>query len=99
MPARKLHPATTTRDDQLFNELFFKMEITNLRNPVISVTTPSTAGAEFSIKHNLGHVPNGYILCGASSDCRLYDGVTASDAQTLYLRATAANVSVKILVF
>ncbi len=70
-------------------------------NLLLSVLTFTfaAAGAEVGVAHRLGVVPQGYYIVGsASAPPQVYDGVTATDATTLYLRATAPG-TVRVAVF
>lgn len=96
--ARKLYPASNPRDDRLFDELFFRRELLEARNPVITVETPATPGDDFEVVHEMGRVPRGYVLIRASAPCQIYDGSGEWDDQTLSLRATEASVEIDVLV-
>lgn len=57
----------------------------------------TAANSEVKINHSLGRLPLGYILIGASAAMSLYNGVTASSVQDIYVRSSATG-SATILV-
>jgi len=65
----------------------------------VSVTSHATPGTEFSVAHTLGKTPTGYIVTGQAGAGTIYDGTTANDATTLYLRSDASSVSFRVMVF
>lgn len=59
----------------------------------VSATTDT---AEFAVPHGLGLVPTGYAVVGKSADVGVYDSGTAHDKTNLYLKATAAGVTITL---
>lgn len=96
--AQKLYPASNPRDDRLFDELFYRRELLEARNPVVQVETPSTPGESFDVMHDLGRVARGYLVIRASAPCQVYDGADEWDERKLSLRATAGSVTLDVLV-
>ena len=75
----------TTKDNLSFNVISFAF---------------TAAGKELGVPHGLGSAPTGYMIVGTAATLApaIYDGITATDATTLYLRATAAG-TVRVGVF
>lgn len=96
--AQKLYPASNPRDDRLFDELFYRRELLEARNPVVQVETPPTPGDSFDVVHDLGRVARGYLVIRTSAPCQVYDGEDEWDQRKLSLRATAASVTIDVLV-
>lgn len=63
-----------------------------------SVVTPGVANTDFTITHNLGRVPVGYIPMTKSAACDIYTGSVAATTTQLTLRATAIGVTVPIFI-
>lgn len=96
--AIKPFPASNPRDDQLFNQLFYHFNLHNLANPILTAITPETPDTDFMLYHQLNRVPIGYILLNTSEPCTLYNGSTEWTKQYISLRATAADVKIKVLI-
>lgn len=64
-----------------------------------SSTTPGVANTDFTVTHNLGRIPVGYIPVTKSAATDVYTGSVAATATQLTLRATGTNVSVKCFIF
>lgn len=62
------------------------------------VTTPG-ANVEFEIEHGFGVIPVGYLVIKADQAGAVYLGATAWDTERIYLKATAATMVLRILVF
>jgi hypothetical protein len=65
----------------------------------VEVVTHATPGTEFSVAHELGKVPTGYIVYGQSAAGSVYDGATANTAATLYLKSDVSSKTFRLLVF
>lgn len=65
----------------------------------ISVTSHASTGTEFSVAHDLGKVPTGYIVYGQSIAGTVYDGSTSNTTTTLYLKSDASSGVFRLLVF
>lgn len=65
----------------------------------VSVQSHATPGTEFSVTHSLGKVPTGYIVYGQTGAGSVYDGTTANNKTTLYLRSDVSAVTFKLLIF
>lgn len=63
---------------------------------------PATFGAantELAVIHNLGYVPNGYLVIQNSNGGVIYTSTTAATATTIYLKSTVASTAVTLIVF
>ena len=50
----------------------------------------SASGVELKIEHGLGRVPRGYLVVSRATANVVYDGVSPSDQNYIYLRANGA---------
>lgn len=62
------------------------------------LTVSAAASGEVSISHDLKRTPIGYMVVGRSASGDPYDGTTANDESTFYLRSTTNNVYKIILI-
>lgn len=69
----------------------------NLDATTVSVTF-SSANTDTALAHGLNRIPTGYILVGSTAAMGLYDGVNASTASLLYLRASATGTA-RVLIY
>jgi hypothetical protein len=51
-----------------------------------SVTSPGIADTEFAVPHNLGRVPNGWLVLSKSNAGVVYKGATAWTSSNIYLK-------------
>ena len=65
----------------------------------VSVTSHVTPGTEFSIAHTLGKTPIGYLVYGQNGAGSVYDGATANDKTTLYLKSDVSAKVFRLIVF
>ena len=65
----------------------------------LSVKSSATPGAEFSVAHQLGKVPAGYLVTGQDGPGHIYAGSTPNTKTTLYFKSDQANVTFSIMVF
>jgi hypothetical protein len=64
-----------------------------------STQTPATAGVDFTLIHNLGRIPAGYLAIEKSASCDLYTGSVAATATQITLRSSVNGVTLRIMVF
>jgi len=69
----------------------------NMKGAWWTGTTPS-GGTEFTIQHNLGYIPVGYLVIRSNAAVTLYDGVTAWTKTNIYLKASVGSVNVTVFV-
>lgn len=96
--AQKLFPASNPRDDLLFNELFYRQHLLDHPNPVVKVITPSVADTDFMVTHDLGRVPNGWILIHSDAPVQLYGDAGTWTKTEMTLRATETDVECTIVI-
>lgn len=66
---------------------------------LVSVTTDGTPGTEFSVAHDLGKIPTGYIVYRQSDAGSVYDGATANTTGLLYLKSDVASKTFYLMIF
>lgn len=64
----------------------------------VTVTTHATPDTEFTVAHDLGRTPTGYIPVTKDKSADLYN-TTAMDANNLYLKCNVASATIKLWVF
>lgn len=62
------------------------------------VITPGAANTDFTITHNLGRVPVGYIVMTKSAACDVYTGSVLATKTQITLRATVGTVTLKLFI-
>lgn len=60
--------------------------------------SPGAANTDFPVVHNLGRVPQGWILINIDKAAIIYKGVTAWTDTTIYLRSNAVTTAVRLFV-
>jgi len=66
---------------------------------VCTVADTGSANVEFTVIHNLGVVPHGYLVAYQDKAGSVYDGGTSWTSTNIYLKASVANMNIKVLVF
>jgi len=66
----------------------------NIDGVWVEATTPTPADTNFTVVHNLGRLPVGYIVVKKSAACDVYDGSVAATETEMTLKATVAGVTV-----
>ena len=96
--AQKLYPASNPRDDRLFDELFYRQYLLDHPNPVVTVTTPPVPDSEFTITHDLGRIPSGYLVIHSSEPVHVYGSKDNWTKTDMTIKATEGSVECTILV-
>ncbi len=65
----------------------------------VSIASHGTAGTEFAVTHGLGKAPSGYFVAGQTAAGSVYDGSTANDKTTLYLKSDVSAVTFRLIIF
>jgi hypothetical protein len=65
----------------------------------LEVADTGLADTEFSLQHYSGRIPEGFILSYINISGVVYDSGTAWTKNTIYLKCSAANANVKLLIF
>jgi len=70
----------------------------NMLNAWVNTTTPATPNTDFTVTHNLGKIPAGYIVMEKDRAVDVYTGsVPATDTQ-LTLRANTASAVIRLFI-
>jgi hypothetical protein len=71
----------------------------NISCAIISLNTPSTPDMEFTVVHNLGRIPTGYIW-NADGAGSLYDSRRANWTESqMFLKFSGGQTALKLIVF
>ena len=74
----------------------------NIKGEFLEFTADATPDAEFSVTHDLGYIPSGYIVVRrklAGSLYSHYGGMTAWTTTTIYFKSDVASLPGTIFVF
>jgi len=83
--------------EALFNK---GLEITdNLNAQAVTYTTNGSPDTEDAVAHALKRVPSGFFLMNTDKAVNLYDSGTAWTTTNIYLKASVASATVKVLIF
>lgn len=64
----------------------------------VTAVTPGTPNTNFTVTHNLGRVPVGYIPMSKTAATDIYTGSVAATTTQLTLKATIAGVTVNLFI-
>lgn len=70
----------------------------NISGVWASVADTGVANTDFTITHNLGRIPVGYLTMTASKATDIYTGSVASTTTQITLRSSAANAAVSLFI-
>lgn len=68
----------------------------NIDGEWVSFVTPGAVNTNFTVTHNLGRIPVGYIIMTKNAACDIYTGTVAGTATQFTLKATVAGVTVNV---
>ena len=71
----------------------------NFNAQIIDVSDSGTINTEFSVSHDLKRVPSGFLVFNINKAGVVYDSGTAWTTAALFLKCSAANATIKLLVF
>lgn len=71
----------------------------NIDGVWLSTTTPAGANTDFTLTHNLGRVPSGWIVAMQDKAASVYFGGVAATTTELTLRCSVASVAVRLFIF
>jgi len=71
----------------------------NFNALVSTVADTGLANTEFTIAHGLKRIPSGYLIVNQDKAATVYASGTAWTVTNIYLKASAANVALGIVVF
>ena len=63
-----------------------------------TATTPSPSATEFSITHDLGRIPVGFIVVNKDKYCDVMTSGTAWTTSLIYLKCNAATAAITVLI-
>lgn len=64
-----------------------------------STTTAGVANTDFTVTHNLGRVPSGWIVAMQDKAASVYLGSVAATSTAITLRCSVATVAVRLFIF
>ena len=70
----------------------------NIKGQFQVIADTGSANTEFTVAHDLGAVPVGYLVTKISNAGVIYLGTTSWDASNIYLKSSAANSAVTIFI-
>lgn len=70
----------------------------NIAGSFVTFTSSATPDAENTVAHNLGLIPQGYIVVGRDKAGILYNSTTAFTTTNLYLKCNVASVTFSIYI-
>ena len=71
----------------------------NFRAVKITVADSGPAATEFTVTHNLGKTPTGYIVTSDVSVIVIDSSVASWDESVMYLKCTTANAALRLVIF
>lgn len=74
-------------------------EIPFNQSDFIDVADTGTADTEFTVSHHLDRVPSGFIVTKSDKAVSVYDSGTTWTKTAVYLKCSAANAAITILLF
>lgn len=74
------------------------VDLDNLQGRWINTITPGVADTNFTVDHNLGRVPVGFLVVAVDKAATIYLGTIASTTTQITLKANAATVVLRIFV-
>jgi len=65
----------------------------------LDATTPVGANSDFTLKHDLGYVPIGFIVISKDKAGDVYKSSTAATESTITLMCSVTTVAIRIMIF
>ena len=75
------------------------VELGGITDKVISVTTPASADAEFTVEHGVDNTPFYFLVLSRDKSASVYRGAKAWTRTQAYLKCSAASVALKLIFF
>lgn len=91
--------------DRIHDILNGGIDLGGLNNPSnanlthVTTQTPGTTNTDFTVTHNLGRVPTGFITVNPANNVVLWKGSVAWTDTQMTLQASAINVPVTLLIY
>jgi len=73
-------------------------DVDNLQGRWVNTISPAVANTDFTVDHNLGRVPVGFIVISVDKAAVIYTGTIAWTTTQMTLKASAATVALRIFV-
>lgn len=73
-------------------------ELDNMQGRWINATSPGVADTDFTVNHNLGRIPVGFLTVSLDKAAVIYQGSIAWTTTQMTLKASAATVALRIFV-
>lgn len=70
-----------------------------LGGTILPYTSNATADTQDTVAHNLGYIPNGFIVINSDKAAKVYKGSTAWTATNIYLKCDVTSAATSLLVF
>jgi hypothetical protein len=70
----------------------------NISGVWLNTTTPGTPNTNFTLNHNLGRLPVGYLVMTKSAACDVFTGSVAATKTQITLQASVAGVNLSLFV-
>lgn len=64
-----------------------------------AVADTGTVDTEFAVAHGLGRTPVGFLVANKDQPADVYDSGTAWDGTNIYLKCSAANAALLLIIF
>lgn len=71
----------------------------NIAGTWVKTTTPAGANTNFTVTHNLGYLPNGWIVAMQDKAASIYLGSIPATLTELTLKCSVASVAVRLFIF
>lgn len=73
-------------------------EADNIDGIWAAATTHVTPNTDFTVTHNLGRIPVGYLVVKKAAACDIYDGTIAATTTQITLKGTVSAVAIKLFI-
>lgn len=70
----------------------------NMKGSWFDGITPAGVNTDFTVQHNLGYVPQGWLVLYQDKAASIYAGVTVWTKTQIFLRCNTASVHVRLFV-
>ena len=70
----------------------------NMKGAWFDGTTPVGANTDFTVTHNLGYIPQGWLVIFQDKAASVYQGATTWTDTQIFLRCNTASVHVRLFV-
>lgn len=70
----------------------------NIKGRWVTEGTPVAPNTDFSVTHNLGVIPTGYLIMKQDKACSFYVGATPWTDRQIFLKASVASVTFTVFI-